>query len=291
MSPPIVRPERVLCGTCAWSFEDWRGVFYPQDLARNRWLEFYAGRFPAVEMDSTFHHLPSAETAQHWGTLVGPDFRFCPKLPKSLSHEKRLEDPAPEIGMMQRLAGELGGRLGCVLLQLPPSFRDHSNNAMALRRFLRTWPSDLRLAVEFRHESWERPHTARLLEDHGAALVWADSLPVDQQARAGFGFSPVTAGHLYLRLLGDFRTEYGPDGRETHRYGRTLWSRDTALAHWSTKLRQHPEVETIYIFANNHYEGMATETVCRLAALLGLRLPREAAHESQLELFHGDASA
>lgn len=291
MSGGIVRPERVLCGTCAWSFEDWRGVFYPHGLPRNRWLEFYAGRFPAVEMDSTFHHLPSAETAEHWGTLVGSGFRFCPKLPKSLSHEKRLEDPAPEIAMMRRLSAELGGRLGCVLLQLPPSFRDHGSDAAALRAFLRLWPRDIRLAVEFRHESWERPHTARILEDHGAALVWADNLPLDRQAHAGFGFSPVTARHLYVRLLGDFRTKYGPDGRETHRYGRILWPRDTALAHWASKLRQHPEVDAIHIFANNHYEGMATETVRRLAGLLGMRLPEPAPHESQLELFRGDASA
>lgn len=285
MSAPAFRPERLLCGTCAWSFEDWRGVFYPRSLPRNRWLGFYASRFPAVEMDSTFHHLPAAGTAIHWREMVGPDFRFCPKVPKSLSHTKRLDQPGPEIDMMRRLSGELGGAFGCALLQLPPSFVDNPGDGRLLRGFLRAWPSELPLAVEFRHESWERPHTAGLLADHGVALVWADNLPLDRQSRAGFGFSPVTGGHLYVRLLGDFRTKYDADGRETHRYGRLLWRRDTALAHWAAKIRQHPEASAVYVFANNHYEGMATETIGRLAALLGVRLPEPPAAETQPGLF------
>ena len=78
-------PERIFAGTCAWSFDDWRDVFYPHALPRNRWLEFYARHFNAVEMDSTFHHLPSAETVEHWSALTPPEFRFCPKLPRTLT--------------------------------------------------------------------------------------------------------------------------------------------------------------------------------------------------------------
>ncbi len=237
-------------------------------------------------MDSCFYHLPSAQTVGHWSGLTGPGFRFCPKLPKTLSHEKRLEDPAPEIRQMQQLAAELGPRLGCTFVQLPPSFVARPHEERILRKFLRAWPADIPLAVEFRHESWETPHAARMLEDHGVAWVWADHLPLGAQKSAGFGFLPVTAPHLYVRLLGDFRTKYGADGRETRRYGRILWSRDLALEHWATKLGQHSEAQAVYVFANNHYEGHAIETVRRLAAKLGLFLPPGPdAHPSQLELF------
>jgi uncharacterized protein YecE (DUF72 family) len=214
-------------------------------------------------------------------------FRFSPKLPKTVSHEKRLEDPAPEINMMRHLADELGPRFGCALLQLPPSFHARAQEEKSLRAFLRAWPEDLPLAVEFRHESWNTPAGARLLEDRGVAWVWADNLPLDKQQHAGFGFRPVTARHLYVRLLGDFRTKYGPDGRETHRYSRLLWPRDTALEHWAVKLGHHADAEAIYLFANNHYEGMAVETARRLAARLEMPLPTVEDESTQLELFGG----
>jgi uncharacterized protein YecE (DUF72 family) len=287
----LLRPDRVFPGTCAWSFEDWRDVFYPHAWPRNRWLEFYARHFPAVEMDSSFHHVPSARTVEHWSEMTGPGFRFCPKLPKTLSHEKRLENPAAEIAMMRRLAGELGPRFGCALLQLPPSFPARPHEEKVFRAFLRAWPESLSLAVEFRHESWNTPHGARLLEDRGVAWAWADNLPLDEQSHAGFGFRPVTARHLYVRLLGDFRTKYGPAGRETHRYGRLLWPRDTALEHWVVKLRHHADAEAIYLFANNHYEGMAVATVRRLAGRLGLAGSSGPVEDAQLDLFDGTRPA
>ena len=277
--------DRLFPGTCAWSFDDWRDVFYPHALPRNRWLEFYARHFPAVEMDSSFYHVPSARTVEHWAELTGPAFRFCPKLPKTLSHEKRLEEPWPEIAMMRGLADELGARFGCALLQLPPSFHSRAHEEKVLRSFLRVWPGEIPLAIEFRHESWNTPSAATLLEDHNVAWVWADNLPLGEEKHAGFGFRPVTARHLYVRLLGDYRTKYGPDGKETHRYGRLLWPRPVALEHWAVKLRHHADADAIYLFANNHYEGMAVVTIQRLAAKLGMPLPAVPSPAGQLELF------
>ncbi|MBJ7259827.1 MAG: DUF72 domain-containing protein [Chthoniobacterales bacterium] len=286
MATDALQPGRIWLGTCAWSFDDWRDVFYPHDLPRNRWLQFYARHFHAVEMDSSFYHLPSARTVGHWEELAGPGFRFCPKLPKSLSHEKHLDDPAPEIAMMRRLAGELGPHMGCALLQLPPSFHARPHEEKMLRAFLRAWPDDIPLAVEFRHESWETPHAAHLLEDKNAAWVWADNFSVRDEKKSGFGFLPVTASHLYVRLLGDSRTKYGPDGKETHRHDRVIWPRDTSLAHWTSKLRHHAEAEAVYLFAGNHYEGMAVETARRLAQSLGFDAPRPFVPvPAQLDLF------
>lgn len=192
--------------------------------------------------------------------------------------------------MMQRLSDELGPRLGCALLQLPPSFHARPHEEKTLRIFLRAWPDDIPLAVEFRHESWETPGAARVLEDHHVAWVWADNLPLGAEKHAGFGFLPVTARHLYVRLLGDFRTKYGPDGKETHRYGKLLWPRATALEHWAVKLGHHADARAVYIFANNHYEGMGVETARRIAAKLGVSLPAVARLPGQLDLF-GPADA
>lgn len=283
-------PGKIFTGTCAWSFDDWRDVFYPHSLPRNRWLEHYARHFPAVEMDSSFFHMPSARTAHHWAELVGPGFRFCPNVPRSLSHEKRLADPAPEIGMMRRLAAELEGHMGCSLLQLPPSFHARQAEEKLLREFLRLWPAELPLAIEFRHESWETAHAASLLERHGVAWVWADRLPLDREKHAAFGFMPVTARHLHIRLLGDPRTRYGPDGGPAHHYAGLQWPREMSLEHWAVKIRHHAEAEAVYVFVHNHYEGMAVETARRLSAKLGIRLPvPEPEGAPQLELFDDGA--
>lgn len=286
MSAATWSPERVYVGTCAWSYDDWREVFYPHEVPRNHWLEFYAKHFPAVEMDSSFHHVPSGQNVAHWCAMTGEGFRFCPKVPRTLSHERRLEDPAPEINMMGHLADELGERFGCALLQLPPSFHAGSATEKSLRHFLRQWPRDFPLAIEFRHESWETPHAAHLLEAHQVAWVWSDRWPLGEEKHAGFGFLPVTAPHLYVRLLGDERTKLGADGREQHDYRALRWPRDVALDHWTLKLRHHADAAAIYVFANNHYEGMGVRTAQRLASKFGLELPAAAeTSPAQLELF------
>lgn len=95
MARPALAADRFFPGTCAWSCDDWRDAFYPQSLPRNRWLEFYARHFPAVEIDSSFYRVPSVRTLEHWSTMTGPSFRFCPKLPRTLSHEKRFGHRVP----------------------------------------------------------------------------------------------------------------------------------------------------------------------------------------------------
>jgi len=125
----------------------------------------------------------------------------------------------------------------------------------------------------------------RWLEDHGAAWVWADDLALGDEKYAGFGFLPLTARHLYVRLLGDFRTKYAPDGKETHGCGRLLRPRETALEHWAVKLRHHADAAAIYLFANNHYGGTGIETARRMAGKLGVSLSAATTPPGQLDLF------
>ena len=86
-------------------------------------------------------------------------------------------------------------------------------------------------------------------------------------------------------FLGDFRTKYLPDGQETHHFGNILWSRETAYEHRAVKLRNHAEAEMVYVFANNHYDGMVVETMRGLDLKLGLPLPPRPEEGRQLELF------
>jgi uncharacterized protein YecE (DUF72 family) len=79
--------QKIRIGSCAWSFEDWRDVFYPTDLPEAYWLEFYANYLTAVEVDSTFHAVPPENSVRRWIQLTPTDFRFACKLPRHITHD------------------------------------------------------------------------------------------------------------------------------------------------------------------------------------------------------------
>src|SRR6516225_2938603 len=79
------KPATIKIGTCAWSYEDWRGVFYPEHLPAGERLEFYARHLPAVEVDSTFYHAPTPQVAAHWAEETSADFAFACKLTREIT--------------------------------------------------------------------------------------------------------------------------------------------------------------------------------------------------------------
>jgi uncharacterized protein YecE (DUF72 family) len=284
--------QKIRIGSCAWSFDTWRGVFYPHDLPDSHWLEFYAGYFPAVEVDSTFHAAPTEATVRRWAETTPGSFRFTCKLPRHITHICRLRDCAAELSSFFRALEPLGPKLHVILVQLPPSLTP-ANGKHALRKFLTQLPRDFRFAIEFRHAGWHRPQFIRLVEKYRVCWVWADTTPLNERNLAPFEFLPCTTDFLYLRLLGDYATKYDVHGGHIHRYGKLLWKREAALESWSLKIQRHlTDVRSVWAFAGNHFEGFALETCQRLAERLGfdLPLPPEAEHafsagrESQLNL-------
>src|SRR5438045_9398748 len=80
------RQQKIRIGACAWSFEDWREVFYPRDLPESRWLEFYARHFSTIEIDSTFYTAPGPEAVRRWLAISPSHFCFSCKLPPVITH-------------------------------------------------------------------------------------------------------------------------------------------------------------------------------------------------------------
>ncbi len=262
--------RKIKIGTCAWSFDDWRGVFYPEHLAPTARLAFYARHFGAVEVDSTFYAAPAPRVALHWYEITPPDFTFTCKLPREITHERRLRDCADLLDAFVRSLEPLGEKLACVLVQLPPSFRPRQDE-QALRAFVRGLPARVRFAIEFRHHEWHLPRVLRLLEEHRVGWVWTDVTPLDHQAEGAFEFLPQTTGFIYLRLLGDLEKKYAGDGRTLHTYRELQWPRDASLENWATRLRQRlADSSPLLVAVNNHFEGFAPQTAHRLAALLDL---------------------
>jgi uncharacterized protein YecE (DUF72 family) len=161
-------------GTAGWAYPSWKPGFYPQGLAARAFLQFYASHLPAVEVNYTFHRLPPGKALHAWVEQTPPAFRFCPKAHRRITHFARLRVPSDFLDAFIRSLEPLqaSGRLGPVLVQLPPDFQADLDR---LRPFLAAWPKELRLAFEFRHPSWFDSAVLQLLRDHGAALCVAQT--------------------------------------------------------------------------------------------------------------------
>lgn len=294
----LTEQQKIRIGASAWSFDDWKGAFYPPDLPESRWLEFYARFFPAIEVDTTFYAAPSEDTVRRWMEMTPATFRFACKLPREITHARRLHDCSAELNAFLRAIEPLTPKLQVILIQLPPSFTPKDGKP-ALRTFLRQLPRNFRFAIEFRNPGWHRPQIIGLLEKYRICWVWADTSPLNERNLAPFEFLPRTADFLYLRLLGDYATKYDREGLFVHRYDKLLWKREAALESWSLKIERHlSEVRNVWAFVSNHFEGFAPETCQRLAQRLGFDLPLPSEAEetlseqdrSQLDLFKEPSS-
>ena len=247
-------PCRICLGTQGLSPPDWVGTFYPPGFSPRRFLAFYARAFDTVEINTTFYAIPSAATVQGWASRVPPHFRFTAKLPRSITHDRQLQDvEADLLGFVERVR-LLGTKLGAVLIQFPASFTRRFEPR--LRSFLSLLPPDVRFAAEFRHASWHDEAVFDLLRNQGVAWCvnqWQD-LPTVVRATADFG---------YFRLLGDHR-------RFTY-LGRVQCDRSQELAALAETIRDlAPRLSQLFLYVNNHYAGHAPATVAQLQELLGL---------------------
>ncbi len=181
---------RVLTGTSGYSYKEWKGSFYPEDLAADSMLRYYAERLSAVEINNTFYRMPKAEILSRWAEQVPDRFRFALKASQQITHRQRLKDSAEAVAYFFRIAATLGDRLGPVLFQLPPNFK---KDLPRLAAFLEVLPPASRCAFEFRHESWFSDDVFEALKARGCALCWAE----DEELATPF---VATTGWGYLRL-------------------------------------------------------------------------------------------
>jgi uncharacterized protein YecE (DUF72 family) len=276
--PKLDRQCDLRFGTCAWSLEDWQGVFYPEPLPAAQRLAFYAHTFDTVEVDSTFYAAPALQTARSWLASTPENFIFSCKVPREITHVRKLRGCGEMLAhFLDRLA-PLQPKLGCLLIQLPPWFNVKQDES-AFREFICRLPREFRFAVEFRSDGWNVPRIAHLLEEHEVCRVWNDLTSLEHRDEGAFGFHPRTADFLYVRLIGDLATKYRGDQRPRFQYRKRIWPRDASLESWAVKVRQHLEtVSRVFIFANNHFEGFAPATCQILARKLGrtLSLPASA---------------
>ena len=191
-------------GTIGWSYNFWKGKFYPSKTAPKDYLAYYASQFNTVEVDSTFYRIPTQPTVTNWKQQAPDDFRFSLKFPQMITHVKMLRDCQYETGVFLDRASLLGEKLGVLLLQFPPNFGiDHLDD---LEAFLQELPRQHRYVVEVRNKVWLKKEFYSLLMANRVALAWADSplmVPITE----------ITSDFLYVRWEGDRKKVNGILGK------------------------------------------------------------------------------
>ncbi len=178
-------------GTSGFSYKEWKGTFYPQDLKDREMLRFYGQHFSTVEINNTFYRMPKADTLEGWTRQVPEEFRFVIKASRRLSHMKRLNEVEDDADYLFSTLDSLEHQLGAVLVQLPGNFKP---NLERLQNFLGLVPPHVRVAFEFRQADWHCEEVFECLRTKNASLVIADT---DEAPDPDL---TVTADWIYLRL-------------------------------------------------------------------------------------------
>ena len=234
----------ILVGTSGYNYPEWKGSFYPADLAAAKMLPYYAARFQTVEINYTFYRMPSEKLLAGWRTQVPPAFRFTLKAPRRITHDAKLVNCESLTAEFCRVAGTLGPQLAALLFQLPPSLK---KDLARLDAFIETLPPKAPAAFEFRHPSWFDADVFDHLRQRGNALCVADSEKLETPLE-------VTADFGYFRLRDE-----GYQARD--------------IEEWAGKigaLRDRYREMEIFVYFKHEEQGLGPEFARQLMTHLGV---------------------
>lgn len=256
----------IALGTSSWSFDAWRGVFYPESVGKAGMLAYYARHFPTVEVNTSFYALPAPDTLIKWVESVPADFTFALKFPRRISHEKRLTECQAETRALIDALHALGECAGPAFLQLPPDFsrQRYGRELAAYLDWLAQLRGELAIAVEVRSADLMTEPFARFFAERKFALVLTDREGTPDLFDLWHEVGAET-GLAMIRWIGDDRN--GPSG------DRELSApRDARLDQWAQRLRLLEDAGmSTFGYAHNPYEGHSPATVHRLTTRLGER--------------------
>lgn len=237
-------------GTSGWSYGHWSGIFYPKNIKPSQYLEHYITVFNCVELNSSFYHLPRESTIRGWMDRTPGSFRFCSKLSRFITHQKRLADSQEALSKYFDLFQEMKTRMGPVLIQLPPGLTYDRSLVVGFFDLLSEQYPEYQFAIEVRHKSWIQDEFFQLLSNNGISFVIADSgnrFPYHEV---------VTADFIYLRFHGPEKL-YASDYDESE-----LFKYAEKIINWLNE-----ELE-VWVFFNNDFGGFAVKNAMSLYEML-----------------------
>ncbi len=235
-------------GCSGFHYDHWKGPFYPQDLSQKEWLPHYAKYFKTVEINNSFYRLPKKQTLKKWHEQTPGNFRFTMKGSQYITHRKKLVDDdnlRSGLNNFYNTVEVLGGKLGCILWQLPGNLH---RNDKKLDTFCSRLSTDFKNVMEFRHRSWFAEPIMGILSKHQVSyciISAPDDLPEDMH---------ITTDTGYMRF-----------------HGKSQWYNynysDDELQDWSIKIKKM-SAPRIYIYFNNDAETNAVKNARYLQELL-----------------------
>jgi uncharacterized protein YecE (DUF72 family) len=291
-------------GTSGWNYPSgrgtWNGIFYPPSRGRSKGfdeLAFYAEHFNTVEVNSTFYGQPRAEVCRGWAQRTPAGFEFSIKLYQKFTHPKMFKEafvrgiPSGEGG--QALLDELArpnesdldafrsgieplassGKLGALLAQFPPSFKDSPASRDYLQWLLQAF-QDYRVAVELRHSSWSDAvgDTLALLNPFGSAWVQIDEPKFRLSIKQNF--LPNVEGLYYMRLHGRNAKEWWTHEKTEDRYN-YLYTAPEVSEFVETAEAARQLVKKLYLYTNNHFSAKSVANAAMIKKQLGEPLEGE----------------
>ena len=237
---------KIHIGTSGWNYDHWKGLFYPKDCPKSKWLEFYAKHYGTVEVNSTFYRLPKPQVFENWRKRTPDNFLWSVKSNRYITHIKRIKDVEEPLERFFSAAELLDEKLGPILFQLPPNL---AFDEAVFKDFCRYLKGNHLYTLEIRHTSWVQEGVIDLLKDNNIALCISDTAgryPYVEEDTATF---------IYIRLHGSkelYISEYS----------------EVELQTIARKIRDRSK--DTYIYFDNDYAGYALKNAKRLKEILRL---------------------
>lgn len=233
-------------GTSGWNYPHWKNIFYPENLSRGKWLEFYIKHFETVELNATFYRLPAEKTFQNWYKRTPKGFIWSLKASKFITHTRRLKDVQEPLNKFYSAVSKLKEKCGPILFQLPPSLVFEKN---LLEDFCEVLDSSYKYTLEVRNKSWINDDTFEILKKYNVAFCISDTAgkyPYHEE---------ITADFVYIRL-------HGPTKLYASEYT------EQAISHWAEKLTNWGK--DAFVYFDNDFEGYAIKNAKMLKRKLNI---------------------
>jgi uncharacterized protein YecE (DUF72 family) len=254
----------IYIGTSGFSYDDWVGPYYPQDLKKAEWLSFYAQEFATLELNSSYYGIPTAFSMERMAQKTPDGFQFTVKAHQDITHKR--EDNASVFAQFVAALKPLieQGKFGCVLAQFPSSFHNTTENCDYLA-LLRQRLGDLPVVVEVRNRDWLGDETFALLRRLRLGFCCVDEPHFSSLMPP---IAEATSDIAYVRFHGRNAKKWWTHKEAWERYDYTYTPEE--LEEWAPKLRDlAAKSARLFVFANNHYRGQALDTARQLKLLIG----------------------
>ena len=236
-------------GCSGFHYDHWKKDFYPEDLPKEKWLEYYADHFNTVEINNTFYNMPEVNDIKTWRDQTPDDFRFTVKANRYFTHMKKLKmdrEFSDSLQDFQDTLHEFGDKLGCVLWQIPENLH---KDVSKLDSFSEALDMSMNHVLEFRHKSWFTKKIYNLMEDNELSfciLSAPGDLPDD---------IITTSKTAYARFHG---------AKEWYEYHYS----DKELESWKKRLQEPDGIDELYIYFNNDPNAWSVENATRFKSML-----------------------